>query len=267
LKNINDCELIFDNIPSSHFELIVCKFDKSSGIERESIGSEREFTSSKPPISNKWYDFGSQYTTPFEITIALCKNDLSKINDDESPKIAWWLIRNDEKKWLHFNKIGYEDIFFKCSATKIEKITIGGYTYGMEITFICDSPFGYSSIQNKSFNINSNKTFTIYNDSHDIGNIYPDMQIHITQDCNLTITNNIENRIFKINNCTKNEIITIDGERKIITTSNKLHKIYNDFNWKYFRLVSNNFTHKNEIVINGYANIELSYRTVRKVGV
>lgn len=262
-----DCEFIFDDISSSKFELIICKFDKSSGIERVGIGSEREFITFKAPLSNKWNDLGSHYTTPLEFTIQVCKNDLSIINDDEKPKIARWLIRNDGKKWLHLNKIGYEDIFFKCSAIKIEKFTFGEQTYGLEITFICDSPFGYSSIQQKSFNVNSNKTFTIYNDSDDIGNIYPDMQIHITQDCNLTITNNIENRIFKISNCSKNEIITIDGERKIITTSNKLHKIYNDFNWKHFRLVSNNFTHKNEVVINGYANIELSYRTVRKVGV
>ena len=61
------------------------------------------------------------------------------------------------------------------------------------------------------------------------------------------------------------EIITIDYP--IITSSISEHKIQNDFNWKYFRIVNTFKTGRNNLSISIPCKIEMTYSPIVKLGV
>lgn len=69
---------------------------------------------------------------------------------------------------------------------------------------------------------------------------------------------------FRFDNLSNGEIITIDNENCIITSSLSSHThLLSDFNKHWFRLLEG----ENEFVINGNCKIDLEYREIRKVGV
>lgn len=262
MTNFND--FIFDGVSASAMDLLLCSFE-SAGFESRSAGSKKDFITSMAEMGYRWNFHGSKYTAPLEFTIQLCKKDFTRITKEEEAAINRWLIRNDEMKWLQFDHPDFSDIWFKCSGTNCELLTIG-HVYGMEISFLCDSPFGYSSIRNTQLNVRGTLQVSVVNESQEIGSIYPNLDIHILGSGELSILNQLENRTLKLRNCTAGEKIFIDGILKTIVTSDKTHKIYNDFNWNHFRLIRNTQT-INPITITGNADITLSYRAIKKVGV
>jgi hypothetical protein len=93
------------------------------------------------------------------------------------------------------------------------------------------------------------------------------MKITVNTNGNLDLYNSIEQRHMIINNCSAGEIITVDGEHKIISSSLTTHKIYNDFNWKYFRL-ANSFNNRENLITSSIDCVfELQWREIRKVGI
>jgi hypothetical protein len=65
-----------------------------------------------------------------------------------------------------------------------------------------------------------------------------------------------------VKNNTATEKIIIDGANKIISSTNTRRIFGDDFNWKWLEL----FDGENEITVEGNCEIQIEYRTVRKVG-
>ena len=101
--------------------------------------------------------------------------------------------------------------------------------------------------------------------SDEIGYIYPDIEIDISSACNLKITNETSGEIFKLNNCINNEVIKIDGTILEITSTAISHKIYNDTNYKFPRIVNDLNKRTNVFKIEGNCTLTMKYRPIRKV--
>lgn len=101
--------------------------------------------------------------------------------------------------------------------------------------------------------------------SYEEGYIYPQMEITVKRDGNLTIHNSIENRETYIANCKSNEVITLDYP--VIRSSDSSHNIQNDFNWAFFRVANTYDNSRNDLVISLPCSIKIKYSPIVKVGI
>lgn len=232
-------------------------------------------------IRNKNRITSTKYDEPLTKTFDIIKNpcDNNKMTFTE-PEIASLMVWLNRKEFYKFQPV-YDDqmnanICFFGTFTEINAIYIGGNIVGFTLTLTTDSPYGYVDYDVETFNISSsNPTFSIYNNSQELGYLYPEyVQIKCTGDGDVYLWNNQDEqaRYTIIKNCVDGEIITIDCEHEIITTSNASHPtLMNDFNYNFPRLVRNyqetyNTFRYDTSKINGL-RVSFKYKTVRKVGV
>lgn len=258
----------------SDFGLVICKVDSSAGTEILSMGSELVYNLVKTPNSNKWNLYGTQYANYLTITFQVAKMDTSKtklqaMGTDEYSSFMRWVNRKNVIEKFKPIQSGYNNIYFTGSFNA-QPIELCGEIYGAELTFTSDSPFGYLEIPQFSFTTTQNNQIIKINDQSDeIGFLYPDtMTIKCKANGNLTIHNSIENISTIINNVTNGEIITLDGQNQIITSSTSHNDtIYDDFNAEFFRIANTYENRINTLTISLPCEISFKYSPVRKVGV
>lgn len=256
---------VFDDRTTEDFNLILCSFD--SGYEDGVAGSEIEFTTTSNPVRKRWYKTGNAtYQSPLEFNIQVAKPDFAEFDAYELSAIQRWLIRQDGYKDFQFIQADYDNVHFNVMINKIEYIGTG-VVKGLDISCVCDAPFGYGHIVKNIFEVTNTQSFKIIDLSDEIGYIYPDMEIEILNNCDLSIHNSIENRTFQIKNCIQNEVITIDGNTLQMTTTAINHKLYNDSNYIFPRIANKHYERTNILTITGDCKITMTYRPIRKVGV
>lgn len=214
----------------------------------------------------------AKYETPIEFTIDIfksdCGGDKQYFSESEISSIMRWL---NQKEWNKFFPVYDDDtfpnIYYEGSFPTITAIWQNGRVIGFTLVFQCSSPFGY--IDNSySLYVQPEIPITLYNQSDEIGFATPIFEIEILADGDLEITNSLEPNKMVINNCSLGEIITLDSEHLVITTSDDDHsKIYNDFNYNYIKLWSLEKTNKNVLTFSLPCNVKINYQIIKKVGV
>lgn len=260
---------LYDNERLSDYGMILCKFDNDS-LETVSVGNNLIFNTVKTNRSDRNLLTGITYDEPLSATFQICKDnchneDLS-ISSEELTSLLRWLSRRDGFHKFKIYQEGYEEVFFYGSFNNIQELKIGGILYGLELTFVTDSPYGYEDI---SFDCTTTASvaYNLFNMSNETGHLYPKVfTCKCLESGDLQIHNSIENRITELKNCVKDEIITMDGGHKAIETSVPTHKIYNDFNYNYFRIGSEYDNNLNAITTSLPCEIHIEYEAVRKVG-
>ena len=177
-----------------------------------------------------------------------------------------WLCRKDGFHKFQIYQNGYTETYFMGSFNQPNQIKVGEMIAGLELTLVTDSPYGYEDIE-FDFTTTSSVGYNIFNLSTETGHLYPTEFIcKPLESGNLEIHNSIEDRITIVNNCVKDEILSLDGNHKIIQTSVPTHKIYNDFNYNYFRLANTYGENLNTITTSLPCEIHIKYALARKVG-
>ena len=262
----------YDNEKLSDYQLMLCEFDNDSNTI--SVGNSLTFNTVQPSGSDKSILANAKYNEDGVLTAKLqvCKNTCLQITDsiitlDELSYITRWLGRKEYHEFRIYQD-EYEDIFFNGSFNDFNVITVDGKICGLEFTFVADSPYGYLDTVSLDFTTTTNASYNITNLSHETGILYPKK---FTCKCltggNLEIYNAIEDRKTVINNCIKDEIISLEGENKIIESNVKTHLLYNDFNYKYFRLANSYYNNINSITTSLPCEIHIEYNPIRKVGI
>lgn len=258
----------YDGVLASDYDIAVCTFG-GKGLETVNYGSQISFDTVKMMGGNKFVLTNASYDEALEFTFQICKNPCSNDNKnfyfttDEQRFIYRWLNRKDGFHKLKLFIPNYETIVFNGSFN-IEVLESDGEIVGFELTFQSESPYGYFDNHRimHSFT-SSNDEYVIIDQSDDIGYIYPDLKITCKSNGNLEIHNSIEDRTTIIKNCTSGEVISIDKNLNIQTSLNS-HKLYNDFNFIFFR-IANTFTNrKNIISVSIPCDIEIRYDPVVK---
>ena len=259
----------YDGFSLSDFGFIICRFS-DSGLQTVSNGSQITLNTVSTRNGEKFEHINSQYDGCIETTFQICKN--SCLYDDislslrEYRDIVTWLNRKQFHQF-RFLDIEYSDIYFDATFN-VSKIEIDGAIVGLELNMKTNRPFAYKEPVELTYDNLATNASTVLNTSSDEENfIYPNMTIKVLESGNLIITNvnHFETRSMIINNCTANEIITI--QYPIISSSVSSHKIQNDFNWNFFRL-ANSFKYKENTITNSLnCNLELSYTPLVKISV
>lgn len=260
---------LYDNERLSDYGMILCSFD-GEGLETVSAGNSLTFNTVKTGVSDRSFLSAAVYEEPLSATFQICKYDcpegIRSISAEELSSLLRWLARRDGFHKFEIYQKGYEGIYFYGSFNGIQQIKLGGELYGLELTFVADSPYGYESIS-LDFTADASVGHSIFCLSNETGHLYPKVfTCKCLQSGDLRLHNSIEDRITEIKNCVKNEIISIDGNHKVIESSVITHNLYNDFNYNYFRLGSRYEDNLNVITASLPCEIHMEYESVRKVG-
>ncbi len=251
----------------SDYMLMPCKFDSGGGVETIDFGSQLSTERTNVVGTDERVLINPAYSSTPTFTFQACKVDSYgnplPVSAEEYSKINRWLNRKESHKFK-VKEDTYENIYY-WGSFNIQAVKINGVIYGIELTFTSDYPYGFMDENTVEYsNVNN---FTIYNCSDETGDIYPNIEITCLSDGDLKITNTMDNEIFEIKNCTKNEVIKIDSKNRVIMSSADTHNLCNDFNYNYLKIIS---TYENRLNIYSSTlniNITVKYSPVRKVGV
>lgn len=264
-------DFLFDNEHLSSYNMILCDFNGEAS-ETISMGNSLTFNTIKPSLSDSNFLSSSSYDEVLSATIQICKNFCNnediELSVEDISNLNRWLCRKEFHRFKIFQD-GYEDIYFQGSFNNPQAIKANGKIIGLEYTFTSDSPYGYLDTISVDFTTSASTPFTLTNFSHEIGILYPsDFSCKCLTKGNLVISNSLDLKSVSVANCSANEIIKLDGKRKIIYSSDSGHTtLYNDFNYNFFRLVGLYDNVINEITTSIPCEIHLEYNPIRKVGI
>lgn len=249
------------------FGFIICKFN-DNGVETVSNGSNITFNTVSTMNGAKYETTSSKYdgclTSSFQICKHPCLAKNSEITIAELREIMRWLNRKEFHKFKLLND-EYVNVFFEASFN-VSKIELNGKIYGLELNMITNRPFALQEpiiVNLKNIIPNGEKRLLCKSDEE--GFIYPEMEIVLEDDGDLEICNKSEGRTMRVANCKAGEVITISYP--MIETSLSTHKIQNDFNWNFFRIINTLKSGENNITISLPCSIKLKYSPIIKVGI
>jgi len=259
----------------SDYGFSICDFGSQSDFNTTSAGSEISFKTVSRHGGKEYGLAGTFYDECITSTFNICKDpcnyhDLS-ITNDEYRDLMRWLNR---REFLRFRLVETEEEHVTCyydASFNVQKIMFNRELYGLELTMTTNRPFGYGERVKETFNMTNSTTHYYMHDlSDEIGHIYPTLKITLGASGNLTLTNHTLNCAMIIKNCTTGEVINIDGSTHIITSSlntaqnPNAHKIYNDFNFEYFKIGNTFDNRKNDMTASISCQVEISYNPIIK---
>ena len=267
----------YDGLQLSDFGFMLCKFD-DGGVDTVLNGSEISFNTVPTMRGMKHELASSSYENCLTATFQICKNYCDYSNDEEISvedmrDIMRWLNRKEFHKFKLIDHDGeYSGMFFEASFN-VSRIEINGRLYGFELEMFTNRPFGLRepiTINIDTIGIDEITGLydkkSVFSKSDEEGYIYPDvLEITIHKDGDFEMRNGVENRVMKIANCKKDEVITVNYP--MITSSLPSHKILNDFNWVFFRIATTFKNRLNEITTSLPCSIKIVYTPIVKVGI
>lgn len=270
-------DFVYDDIKLSDKGYIICDFDDKSGVEIVDVGSNISFNKIKRDSGRIYTLASATYDECVTTTFDICKNDClydsnnMEISTQQFRELMQWLNR---REFLPFRIVDDKrTVCWYNASFNIDKIVVGGKIYGARLTMETDRPFGYDDKVTRTFALSGYKlTVSVINTSNEIGYLYPTITVKCRMDGDLSITNSLEGSTTIIKNCSKAEVITIDGETQTIVTNNENNhtkkKIHNDFNWEFPRLgikmIRGQVIRNNDITASLPCDITIEYRPIIK---
>lgn len=247
---------------------MICYTDSQSGFETIDNVAKRTFNTASQLYGRKFALTMSYYEDRIETSFQICKYDcksgLSAFTPYEIREIKRWLCRPDFHKFKLIQE-NWADYYMNGSFN-VSELKLKGYTYVLELNFISDAPFSLHEPITYKFRLDEPYVdkFTFFDISDEIGHIYPDLKIHVMQQGDLELINSAEDRFTIIENCYKDEEITITQDH-VFYSSLPSHKIQNDFNYMFPRIANSYDSRKNVITASLPIEIEMTYSPYVKV--
>lgn len=267
---MNATNFEYDGHHLSDFGFVICDFDGSNGVVTIDAGSQITFNQVSRHNGKKYSLTSTMYDNCIETSFQICKDpckfDDISITNDEYRDMMRWLNRH---KFYRFRFVG-DDYFdretcYYDASFNIEKLLVDDKLYGLQLNMFTNRPFGYGEENKYEFYVTSSSdVLKVYDISDEIGYTYPNISIRVASSGNLTVTNTTYNSVMVINNCSVGEIIDINGDTMIVTSSLNSHKIYKDFNFEYLKIGNTYNNRLNEITVSLPCYISISYSPIIK---
>jgi len=267
----------YDGHYLSDYGFMLCTFDGSRGAQVVDSGCNIQFNKVATNGGKKSSLTSTQYSDCLQATFQICKDpekylteEELMITKDEYRDIARWLNRGQFCRFQIIYDVS-DDVYnsepcYYNASFNIKRITIGDKVFGVELTMETDSPFGYGSeIEiEKTLDATSGYSFTIYDNSDDIGYIYPDIELICLSSEDYTIVCEPFGTTTTIGGCTQGETIDLYGNSKIISTSLDAHNVAADFNFSFPKIGNTFESSKNTITVNAPCIIKITYSPIIK---
>lgn len=243
-------EIIFNGISSTRFGLnLITEGDNSNG------GIDVNIMTDKSSSNYKQLLLGVDYNKPLSFNLTLHREE--PISRTELSVIQNWLFGHNTYKKLQIVQSDMNQIFYMCILNSPKLIQSGNKLHGIGFQVVCDSPFAYENEVTTTITSSGNITNT--SDHWDY--VYPYVEI-VPSGSAVTIKNVTDNnRVTIIEKCVANEIIKLDGNTGIVTSSRDVN-ILDNFNKRFIRLLPN----VNSFTLSGVKSLKIKYCPIRKVG-
>ena len=273
----------YDGQYLSDYNCTICTTRNTSEITYISAGYQITFNTISRNRGKQRSWIGSQYDSCIQTTFDIYK-DTGNLNRyggtycnveyftiDEVRDLMVWLNREDFHKFRFVMNDGSE-VFYYNASFNVEKIEKNNNVIGLRLTMFTDKPYAYGSDVQTKIEVTRtqlSKQFNVYSKSDFIGDIIPDVKITCAASGDISIANLTNGSTMTIKGCTKNEVITINGDRMTLTSSTG-RNLYNSFNYEFLKLTnsftngSNNF--RNVITISLPSTVEITYTPIVKYG-
>lgn len=257
----------FNGKSSEDYGVRFVKFDIETD---DDIGLNYEISkSSLISKRSKVYSHSKKYSDVLNFTIALCKNDFTKFTQEERRPIISWLtspktykeftVQDNKKLKYHYN-ITY---FAVCNGYK-EISPAPNLKYGLQFTFECNAPYGFSNEKQVSFNSSEASEFVCQVESDELEDeIFPYLSITPKSTGEIKLCNDsFPNREFILKG-SANNTLSIDSEIGIISDTADVFNYDTDTNLLWLKLKNG----ENTISISGDCEGYVKWREPRKVGI
>lgn len=236
-----------DKAKLSDFGFIVCQFDATGGANVVNAGSTITFNKTPINYGKRFGLVSTSYDECLETTFDICKNPDttadSEITEAEQRKIMFWLNRREFLDFRIIYENNYHSTVYYKASFNIDEIRIAEKLYGFRLTMTTDKPYGYGEKVTATYTDYIRNTHKYYDNDSDTMESIPfnvTFTSNVSGEVDITLrdyTSGAEYSRTKIYNCSIGETITIDSENQIITTDSTTHKIYNDFNYVFPKLM------------------------------
>ena len=249
---------IFDGIPSETYGLFVANFEQSV-VESPGGGDVDIYKTSiyRRPVP---FTYGTSQRPVLEFPLTFASENF--IDAGDRSRIQSWLFGQSSYKKLQITQCDLDTAYFNCFLTSPSVKYVGNMAVAWDCKVVCDAPWAWE--YPKTVSLGTSGTYSYYNKSANSDYTYPLLVFTISNvgDSFQIINLDDGNRTFLFDNLLANEVITVDNDRKIITSSLPGYKI-SKFNLKWLRLKKG----MNRLVLSGAINS--AYMTVQnavKVG-
>lgn len=260
---------VYDGIDLKESGFFIVSFD---GMTNGNVttDSQRSFNQTSL-FYGKYHPFlTTTYETPlmmsFQIMVLPCldENSMADIYEISLERMRWlktWLSRSEAHR-LTFPNTEYDGIIWEGSFN-VEEIIMGSKRVGAELTFTSNRPFGFIEVTGQQ-GLSANGVLSLNNTSDEYGYIYPDMTVRLSGNGDLEITNDFDNRVTVINNCSSGEEITFSSLLSI-SSSFSSHNLSSDFNYVFQRINRSITSGENNLTFSLPCSVEYTFRPIRKV--
>ena len=251
-----------DGIYSGVYGLRIASFENVGGAEENSFLSPM-INISRSARSNRFYYGGRTVDSPLEKLISMVSD--RGINDINRREILSWLYAPGFRE-LIIHQPDYENYKFRVAISCINTIYVGSLCVGFSMNLTFDSIYGYGepTISKQTLS-GSAKTIKLLNRSDPICQyVMPTIKFTNRRSSgSLSITNKSDASLskFLISNLSNNEVVTIDNELQIISSSSK-DDILSSFNKAWLKLKPG----INELSLQGTGDIEINCPNYALVG-
>lgn len=253
---------IFDGIPSEVHSLTISTPD---GGESTNPGSnDVELLTEEVYKKSRTYLLGVKHSSPLEFDITFTsERELSSV---DLTLIQKWLFGHSMYKKLQIVQADMDNVYFNCFLKNPTVYKVGNKIQGINATVLCDAPWGWTfekTLSNDYVIANVNDVIVFNNTSDDNDYLYPEIEFTMNSTGgDLTIENqNDDNRQFVFTGLSADEVMTIDNDRNIISSSTGLRRL-STFNKKWFRFAPE----LNTLAVSGnISNLTFTYQLARKL--
>lgn len=256
---------IYNGKSTDKYGLMLCTFDKG-GFEATSAGTKVNISTQKIPNRDKWHYYSSACDEALTFTIQLIKKDKSGMGRVELSEYGRWLQRRDGFKKFEFLGTDFPGVEFYAMATEMNELSVGNVTYGIEVAFTTNAPYGFSKEITKTASLTPQTPYVYISQSEDYGYIHPVMEVAVKADGDLSITNQFENRSTTIKGCKAGEVITLDCNLKTVDSTRRAD-LENRFNWVWFRFCRSDSNNRNAVTSSLPCDVTFHFQNVKKVGI
>ena len=251
---------VFDDVPSETYGLFLISEDGAGVIQNTGSNSVELYTqivyrNPKP------YLFGTQQTPV--LTFDLCFASLTPVTAFDQQIIQKWLFGHNTYKKLQIMQCDMYDVYFNCILNNPTITTVGNYAYSFKCEVTYDAPWAWEYPKQEEYGPYVGAGNFLFNNISD-DNYY------MKPIWTISLSDNTES--FQINNITDgsncsfsgllpNEIITIDSNRCIITSSTGLLRLGNMTGTLPRFLPGQN----NIQIVGDVTSVVINYQNARKV--
>lgn len=262
-------DFIFDGRSLSDFGFLICDFEGSSSLETFEAGVPISFKTVSRKKGHLHSLVDLRYDNALEISFDICKDpclfgdENLEISDPDFLTLSRWLLRKEYHDLQFINEKHSIPRHYR-GIINISKLIADDIIMGLRLVVTTDKPYAYGDPVRATHSFEAGGAWEFPDNSTLIDSTPLNLVITCKESGDLTLTNDLTDTQLIIKNCTANEVLTIDGENCIITTTNNNHEIWDDFNYEFLTIGNTKDNCNNNITSSLACDVTLSYNPVIK---